>query len=61
MAMAGETVLAAYDLGVSYGSEPVLRGIDLEPARGRGPDRRHRSVRRWEDHARQRVARAREA
>ncbi len=35
--MAGETVLAAYDLGVSYGSEPVLRGIDLELRAGAAP------------------------
>lgn len=37
MATAGETVLAAYDLGVSYGSEPVLRGIDLELRAGAAP------------------------
>lgn len=37
MATAGETVLAAYDLGVSYGGEPVLKGIDLELRAGSDP------------------------
>ncbi|OJX97498.1 ABC-type dipeptide/oligopeptide/nickel transport system ATPase subunit [Salana multivorans] len=37
MATAGETVLAAYDLGVSYGYEPVLRGVDLELRAGAAP------------------------